>query len=68
MFSRKDYDGYFKQLVHFEVEMIANINRLLAQVTDKPVRTALEAILDDEIEHAALVAEMRRLFLDRAGS
>ena len=59
MFSKKDYEGYFRQLAAIEGGMIKTTTELLAEVTDEPVRAVLRAIQQDEFIHAKLVAQMR---------
>ena len=66
MFSKKDYDGYFRQLGLIEVQMIDTVDRLLAEVAHKRVRAVLSSILDDELQHACLVVEMRRILSEGA--
>jgi len=68
MFSKKDYESYFQQLAEIEFGMARRMDGIIAEVKDEPIRAALTAIYKDELRHAKLVVELRRIVTQAASS
>lgn len=68
MFSKKDYESYFQQLAEIEFGMAKRMDGIIAEVKDEQIRAALTSIYQDELRHAKLVVELRRIVTQAASS
>lgn len=61
MLSKEDYQQYLSQMLDLEVSMAGLYKKIQAKVQDKEIKKRIYLIMQDEIEHAGLVREMKEL-------
>jgi rubrerythrin len=60
MLSKKDYNGYLRQMQDLEKSMVSVYKEAAARVDDEAMKNIILSIMQDEIRHVALVEEMKK--------
>ena len=61
MFKKKDYREYFDELLKVELHMKQEGEALIKMFTNKDAKQLLRALIADEVRHAKIVKEMKKL-------